>query len=102
MPRYDGPYRIVATDKNHSTVMLDLPEKPHVFPVFHTSEVQPFTENDATLFPQRALVPPEPVTIDGYDEFFIDKIVDQHRRGRRGANGSLQKSWKIAKPWTSG
>ena len=51
MPRYDGLYRIMATDEHHSTVMLDLPEKPHIFPVFHTSEVQPFTENDAQLFP---------------------------------------------------
>ena len=81
MPRYDGPYHIVDTDEHHLTVMLDLPEKPHIFLVFHTSEVQPFTKNNTQLFPQQALVPPEPVTIDGYEEFFIDKIVDQHQQG---------------------
>ncbi len=82
MPRFDGPYSVVAVDEAHSTVTLDLPEKPNIFPVFHTSEVQPFTENNGTLFPEHALIPPDPVTINGYKEFFIDKIINQRRRGR--------------------
>jgi hypothetical protein len=60
---------------------LDLPKWPNIFPVFHSSEVRPFIENDATHFPEQALTPPEPVAINGHEEFFIDKIVDQHRRG---------------------
>jgi hypothetical protein len=82
MPRYDGPYNITATDTTHSTVTLDLPERPNIFPVFHTSEVRPFRENDDSLFPNRALTPPDPITLNGHEEFFIDKIVDQRRRGR--------------------
>jgi hypothetical protein len=82
MPRYDGPYQIIATDQAHSTVTLDLPDNPHIFPVFHASEIRTFNPNDDELFPARALMPPDPVTIDGEKEFFIDKIVDQRRRGR--------------------
>lgn len=48
--------------------------------MFHTSEIQPFHENNDTLFPGCALHPPDPVTIDGEQEHFIDKIVDERRR----------------------
>ena len=56
---------------------FELPNNMQAFLVFHTSEVQPFHENDDILFPGRALKPPDPVIIDGKREFFIDKIVDE-------------------------
>jgi hypothetical protein len=80
MPRFDGPYKIIETDEKHSTVTLDLPEHSTLFPVFHTSEIKPFKENDDSLFPTRALHPPDPVAIDGHREYFVDKIVDERRR----------------------
>ena len=80
MPRFDGPYVITAVDEKHSTVTINIPHAPHLFPVFHTSEVIPFQENDNTLFPTRLNTPPEPLLIDGEQEFFIDKIVDERRR----------------------
>ena len=82
MPRFDGPYPIIAINERHSTVTLALPKGSNHFPIFHTSEVKPFQENDDTLFPSRALHPPNPITIDGAQEFFIEKIVDERRRGR--------------------
>ena len=39
MPHFDGPYQVIATDKPHSTVTLDLPDNLNIFPVFHTSEL---------------------------------------------------------------
>ena len=51
MPQYDGPYTIINIDKEDSTVTLDLPNLPNIFPTFYTSEVIPYVENDATLFP---------------------------------------------------
>jgi hypothetical protein len=83
MPCYDGPYRILNTDKAHSTVTLDMPHKPNLFPIFHTSEIHPFQEKDDALFPQRALQPPAPVIINEQQEFFIEKIVDERRQGKR-------------------
>jgi hypothetical protein len=62
MLHYDGPYRILNTDEAHSTVTLDMPHKPNLFPIFHTSEIHPFQENDNALFPQRALQPPAPLS----------------------------------------
>ena len=71
MPHYDGPYNIISTDEAHSTVTLDLPQNPLRFPVFHTSEVKQFKENDDHLFPEIVLHPPKPALIDGHPEFFI-------------------------------
>jgi hypothetical protein len=80
MPCYDGPYEITSTNEKHSKITLSLPHNPQTFPVFHTSKVQPFHENDDELFPDRALKPLAPITIDGEQEFFIKKIVDKQRR----------------------
>ena len=86
MPRFDGPYTITKTDKKHSTVTLDLPRSPDVFPVFHTSELMPFIENDETLFPSHALHTPEPVNVNDNLEHFVDKILDEKKaRGRGGS-----------------
>ena len=52
MPCYDGPYQVIATDETHSTVTIDLPNNPLMFPVFHTSELKQFTENNDSLFPK--------------------------------------------------
>ena len=41
MPRFDGPYNIITTDEQHSTVTLKLPDHSGNFPVFNTSEVKP-------------------------------------------------------------
>jgi hypothetical protein len=83
MPRFDGPFTIKNTNEKHSTVTLDLPNLPQIFPVFHTSEIRPFSENDDSLFPSRALIPPKPITINGQQEFFIDKIVDERKRRKK-------------------
>jgi len=83
MPCYDGPYTIIDVDENHSTVTLDLPNSPNIFPVFHTSEVLPYTESDTSLFPSRRLEELPPIVVpNGDEEYFIDKILDARRRGR--------------------
>ena len=82
MPQYNGPYTITDVNEEHSTITLDLPNSPNIFPVFHTSEVLPYTESDTTLFPSRHLEEPAPIlTDDGDEEYFIDKILDARRRG---------------------
>ncbi|KAJ3491013.1 hypothetical protein NLJ89_g11381 [Agrocybe chaxingu] len=82
MPRYNGPYRITDVDEDHSTVTLDLPNSPNMFPVFHTSQVKPFTENDATLFPSREFEKPPPIVTENGEEYYIRDIIDERRRGR--------------------
>ena len=54
-----------GVNKDKSTVTLDLPATNKRHPVFHTSQVFPFIENDASLFPSREFSKPPPIT----DEF---------------------------------
>jgi len=70
---------IIDIDKDHSTVTLDLPNFPNIFPVFHTSEVLPYTESDTSLFPCHCLEEPPPIIApDRHKEYFIEKILDAH------------------------
>jgi hypothetical protein len=83
VPRFDGPYNIIAVHKECSTVTLDMTAQPGVFPVFHTSEVEPYIENDPDLFPERQLPRPSPIVTDeGEEEWEINEIIDERRRGR--------------------
>ena len=85
MPCYNGPYKIIKINLEFSTVTLDLPKTNNIFPVFHTSEILPFIENNKTLFPSHALHPLEPVIINNDLEHFIDSIIDEKRtRGHGG------------------
>ena len=78
MPQFDGPYTIIDVNKKNSMVTLDLPNSPNIFPTFHTSEVVPYVENDAELFPNREFGRPPAVTIeDGLEEYFICDIIDE-------------------------
>ena len=83
MPQYDGPYTIIDIDEGDSTVTLDLPNLPNIFPTFHTSEVAPYIENNTTLFPNREFSRPPAVTMkDGSEEYFIRDIIDERRCSR--------------------
>ena len=54
VPRFDGPYAIVDTHPEASTVTLDLPTTPLIFPTFHIQLVKPFIANDDQKYPHRA------------------------------------------------
>jgi hypothetical protein len=84
MCRFDGPYTVTATHPECSTYTLSLPNQPNVFPVFHSSELEPYIENDNNLFPSRKLAEPGPIVNDyGDEEWYIDEIIDERAR-RRG------------------
>lgn len=83
MPRYDGPFQVVAVNKSKSMVTLDLPPNSKRHPVFHTSEVLPYIENDPILFPSCEFAKPCPILDDnGNEEYIIRDIIDERRSGR--------------------
>lgn len=72
MPHFYGPYTVVDTDEKHSTVTIELPNAPNIFPTFHTSEILSFIENNTSLFPSRKFKEPVPIlTPKGNEEYFI-------------------------------
>ena len=83
MPRHDGPYTILAKHAECSTYTLDLPNQPEIFNVFHSSQLEPYVENDLELFPSRTLAEPAPViTTEGKQGWKVDSIIDERTRGR--------------------
>jgi hypothetical protein len=81
MPHYDRPYIITDTAPNISTITIDLPNNPQMFPTFHTSQVLSFVENNPSLFPSHKLSKPPPIIINSQQEFFIDHILDEQKPG---------------------
>jgi hypothetical protein len=53
MPCFDGPYLVTNSFPETSTVTLDIPHAPNIFPTFHTSHIKPFIPNDNLKFPSR-------------------------------------------------
>ncbi|KAJ3568702.1 hypothetical protein NP233_g5537 [Leucocoprinus birnbaumii] len=97
-PRYDGPYRIVATDESHSTVTLDIPGPDNKCRVFHTSVVRKFVApgpehrggEELTRQTSRSKDPPPIMTRTG-PEYVIEKIL-QHRR--KGNGYEFEVKWR--------
>jgi len=82
MPRYDGPYEVIDVNKGASTVTLDIPNAPNLFPTFHTSHLKMWTPNDDEKYPSRTLEKPGPINVDGVEEFLVDRIIDHKKHGR--------------------
>ncbi|KAJ2913860.1 hypothetical protein MD484_g6573, partial [Candolleomyces efflorescens] len=86
LPRWVGPYEITRTNHAASTYTLNMPTHPRLFPVFHVSQLKRYHDNDDVEVPARSLLKPGPLTFeDGTEEYFIDRILDEHktRRGSR-------------------
>jgi hypothetical protein len=72
MPRFDSPFRILDANQSNLTVRLKLPENSKTHPVFHTSQVLLYKENDTILFPSREFSKPLPIITDtGNKEYFV-------------------------------
>ena len=86
MPRFNGPYLVVNTHEDASTVTLDIPNVPNIFPTFHTSHIKPFKQNDNAKWPARTLEKPGPILINGIPEHVIQKIIDQKKSANQISN----------------
>jgi hypothetical protein len=82
MPHFNGPFMVTGVDTKHSTMTLDIPNQPHIFNKFHMSQVIPFVENDKDLFPSHELTKSPPIILEGEEEFFINCILNERKRGR--------------------
>ena len=82
MPHYDGPYVIIDTHFLASTVMLDMPNTPNLFPTFHTAHIKPWHTNDDVKYPSRTLALPGPIEVEGSPEYFVDAIIDHKKMGK--------------------
>lgn len=83
MPRYDGPYKVTKSFPATSTYAIDMPNHPDTFATFHASLLSKYNENNPDMFPSRVRTHPGTVVTDeGEVEWWIDKIIDERKRGR--------------------
>lgn len=62
---------------------LHMPNSPELFPTFHASLLARYHENNTKLFPGRVRAHPGTiVTEEGKVEWWVDKIIDECKRGR--------------------
>jgi hypothetical protein len=82
-PRWDGPYKVIATHPKSSSYTINLPAGRGDFPTYYSAELKLHNANDATLFPGREHSRPGPLlTPNGLEEHEIDHIIDSRTRGR--------------------
>jgi hypothetical protein len=93
MPHYDGSYVITGTNKDASTVTLEIPNQPNVFPTFHTSLIKPFHDNDDIKFPSRSLKKPGPIEVERARIFRQQNIGPQKNWQRPLLPCALERLW---------
>lgn len=72
MPCYDRPpYTIIGIDEQNSTVTLDMPNFPNIFPIFHTLVVLPYVENNTDLFLGHELNKNLPISMENNTEEYL-------------------------------
>ena len=78
-PKRLGPYKIVEKI-NDLAYKLQLPESMHIHPVFHASLLYPVHKDtiEGRIPPE-----PEPVEIEGEEEYEVEKILDVKKAGRQ-------------------
>ena len=70
-PRQLGPFTVVQV-RDNDDYELDLPPVLKIHPVFHVNRLSPYKETEENGKPP----PPEPVEVDGEEEWEIECILD--------------------------
>jgi hypothetical protein len=71
--KFLGPYKVIAKPSSQSYT-IELPQSMRtVHPVFHVSQLEPYVEDQ---FPGRRQPTPEPVQVDGEQEWEVSEILD--------------------------
>ena len=84
MPKYIGPYKILACNRENSHYMLELPEellKRRIHPTFHARLLRPAIENNDACFPNREATFFYDFGNDPGREWNVDLIVDHKHSG---------------------
>ena len=78
--RYAGPFEIVEKLSPVTFRLKWPPRMTKVHPVFHASKLIPYHDSE---IPGQKAAPPEPVLIDGNEEYEVEKILDSRRYRRQ-------------------
>jgi hypothetical protein len=79
--KWAGPYEVIKeAHTNSDAYVLKLPTTLKIHPVFHTSLLKPYQENEIE---GRVQEPPPPIEVDGEEEYEVEKILShKYKNGR--------------------
>jgi len=86
MPKYIGPYEVIASKLETSQYTLSLPEelkKRRIVPSFHESRLRPYHENNDVLFPNREANVYYDFGEPDDQEWLVDEIVTHQWKGKK-------------------
>jgi hypothetical protein len=86
MPKFIGPFTIIAFDNKTSNYRLELPNEMatrNIHDNFHANLLKPFIENDAALFPRRDAKYFYDYGEPEDTEWFVDEILSHRWNGRK-------------------
>jgi Chromo (CHRromatin Organisation MOdifier) domain len=73
--KFAGSYEVVQVE-SPVAVKLSLPSDTKAHPVFHMSMLRPYVPDTTG---ERTSPPPEPVIVDGFEEYEVEQILAQRR-----------------------
>ena len=79
-----GPFTILLANYNHNNYTLDLSTDQSlnlIYKTIHISKINPYVNNNSTLFPQRQQAKPGPVAQERYE---VEKVTEYHKVPRIG------------------
>ena len=83
-PLWIGPFTMLSANYNCNNYSLDLSSDPSlnlIYNTFHISKIKTCVNNNSTLFPQRQLEKPGPVSQDRYE---VEKVIEYRKAPRTG------------------
>ncbi|SCV67089.1 BQ2448_5735 [Microbotryum intermedium] len=80
--RFEGPYKVIATNAATSNYTLQLNEDNQSHPTFHVSKLRRYRANDPVSFPNQEPARPKPVLVDGQEEWVVQKILEENTRSK--------------------
>ena len=92
--RYIGPFKIIKK-VSEGAFQLELPRKySRIHPVIPVSSLASFKTADQEEFPDRDPPRPEPMVIDGEEEYSIEEILDHRPKKQGGTPKEYLVKWK--------
>jgi len=76
LPKWIGPYRVVATYKDYSTYKIDLPKRYRIHDVFHASKLKLANGPKEDFWP-------DPEEVVDTTEYLVEEITKMRRKGRQ-------------------
>ncbi|SCV68078.1 BQ2448_199 [Microbotryum intermedium] len=94
--RFEGPYKVIATNAATSNYTLQLNEDDRSHPTFHVSKLRRYRPNNPVNFPNQEPARPKPVLVNGQEECYPQHEATMEPRENLVGTEALRR-WELKK-----